>query len=222
MNLQAVKLFEGLEAKDLELIGEAGRSCVYPPGTTVFVGGQEADGLYVVLAGRIKVSMLCPEGREKTLAIMTAGETLGEVTLFGRSERSATIETLETTQFLVISRENFYALLNKVPSLSIRIIEIIADRLRRANKQIEELTFHNARSRVIYALIYLAEEHGRKKGGGMVIYFSLTHAELAKLAGVTRETVTKILNELKDKELLNLPRGRIELLDLSGLKQQIF
>lgn len=222
MDLSKVKLFSELNPEERQLIVETARESVYPPSATVFVCGEEASGLFIIVSGRVKVFKLNPDGREKTLAILGEGDTLGEVSLYGDSLRSATVETLETTSFLVISRDSFQSLLEKIPRLSMKIIELLSERLRRANQQIEELFFMNARSRVICSLIHLAEEHGRKKGEGMIILFSLTHAELAKLAGVTRETATKVLSELRDCELISLPRGRIELKDLPGLKKELF
>ncbi len=220
MDLKKVKLFSKLEPEELSQIEKTARERVYPRGATVFVSGQEADGLYIICTGRVKVVMLYPDGREKTLAIFREGETLGEVTLYGSELRSATVETLETTTFLVISRESFQSLLMNMPRLCVEVIELLSKRLRRANRHIEELTFLNARSRVICALIYLAEEHGRKKGQEVQIAFSLTHAELAKLVGVSRETVTKVLIELQDKKMIDVRRGKIKINSFAGLQQQ--
>ncbi len=221
MDLRKISLFSELGPEELETVKSAAKLRVYPKGATVFVSGQEADGLYMIQIGRVKVLMLYPDGREKTLALIGEGEALGEVTLYGSELRSATVETLETTTFLVISRERFQSLLLTIPRLSIKIIELLSSRLRRANQQIEELTFHNARSRVICALIYLAEEHGRKTKQEIQIAFPLTHAELAKLVGVARETVTKVLIELQDQKLIDVMRGRIKIMDLAGLHQQL-
>jgi len=221
MELQAMKLFCDLQEEGLQQVKEVTQERVYPKGATVFVGGQEADGLYIVQSGRVKVLMLYPDGREKTLAIVREGETLGEVTLYGSELRSATVETLETTRFLVIPREHIRSLLLAMPVLSVRLIELLSQRLRRANRQIEELTFHNSRSRVICGLICLAEEHGCAAGQQTQILFPLTHAELAKLVAVSRETVTKVLGELQEKDLIQMVRGRIKINRVAELKQEI-
>lgn len=220
MELKAIKLFNELGQEELEEVKRRARVRVYPKGSTVFVGGQEADGLYIIMKGRAKVLMLYPDGREKTLAILLEGEVLGEVTLYGSDLRSATVETLETTTFLVISRDSFRILLLAMPRLSFRVIELLSERLRRANQQIEELTFLNARSRVISGLIFLAEEHGCAKGKEIHIPFSMTHAELARMVAVSRETVTKVLNELQSTSCIGMGRGQIKILSMSGLRRQ--
>jgi CRP/FNR family transcriptional regulator, cyclic AMP receptor protein len=222
VDLTKVKLFDGLTREEIDNIcSKAGRR-VYPGGSTVFVGGQEADGLYIIMSGRAKVLMLYPDGREKTLAILGPGETMGELILYGSDFRSANVETMETTTFLVIPRERIRAMLLETPGLAVKLIELLSGRLRKANIQIEELTFHNARSRVICTMVHLAEEHGRKAGLETQLLFSLTHAELAKLVGVTRETVTKILSELQQKKLINFNRSGVRVANLAKLKEEAF
>ncbi len=221
MDLKKIKLFSDLEEGELEQIKKMAQERVYPKGATVFVGGQEANGLYVIYSGRVKALILYPDGREKTLAVMGEGEILGEVTLYGSGLRSATIEALETTTFVIIPRDSFQSLLMCTPGLCVRIIELLSQRLRRANKQIEELTFLNARSRVICGLICFAEEHGCEEGGETQILFHLTHEELGKFTAVSRETVTKVLNELKEKKLIHMTRGRIKVLKMTELKRQV-
>jgi len=221
LDLQKVKLFSELTSEELEQIKWTARECVYPKAVTVFVREQEADGLYIICAGLVKVMILYPDGREKTLAILGEGDILGEVTLYGSELRSASVETLAVTTFLIIPRDQFHSLLLTIPRLSFKIIELLSWRLRRANKQIEELTFLNARSKVICALIYLAEEHGHKVRNEIYVLLSLTHAELAKLAGVTRETVTKILGELQDKKLITISKSNIKMTDMTFLRREL-
>jgi len=222
VELIKIKLFNTLEEAELAKIKEMANERIYPKGTTVFVSGQKTDGLYVICSGRVKVLMLYPDGREKTLAILREGEILGEVTLYGSELRSATVVTLETTTFLFIAQENFQALLLSIPRLSVRIIELLSRRLRGANRQIEELTFLNARSRVICGLICLAEEHGCEAGRETELLFPLTHNELAQFVGVSRETTTKVLNELRKKALISTNRGRISVPDQAALQRQVF
>lgn len=173
-------VFKDLKPDELERLSAGVVQKVYPARATVFVGGQVTDGLYIIGSGRVKVLVLYPDGREKTLVILGPGEILCELTIFGSELRSATVETLETTSFLVLARENFHALMGEVPGLACALIEVLSGRLRRANRQIEELTFLNARSRVICILLHLGEEHGRRTRDGTKIQFSLTHEELAR------------------------------------------
>lgn len=222
LELEKLSLFKGLEPADLDQVREKVRERVYPKDATVFVAGQESDGLYIIYSGLVKVYILHSDGREKTLALLGRDEILGEVTLFGSDLRSATLETLEVTTLLVISRSDFQTLLLDNPRLSVRVIELLSRRLRQANRHIEELTFLNARSRVTSTLLHLAEAHGRPaRNADTRIARRLTHAELAKLVGVTRETVTKVLGELQDDKLIRVVRGEIVIADMDGLRQRV-
>ncbi|MDF9407966.1 Crp/Fnr family transcriptional regulator [Pelotomaculum isophthalicicum JI] len=102
-----------------------------------------------------------------------------------------------------------------------KIIEILSNRLKQANRQIEELVFLNARSRVIYNLISLAKEYGRPEEGEITISLQLTHAELAKLVGISRETMTKVLAELQDSNLIKVTRKKLQVINLDDLCRQV-
>ncbi len=219
-DLKEVPLFKNMKADDLALIEEKIIKRTYPEKRVVFVQGQGTDGLYIINSGMVKVLIMHSDGREKTLAILNRGDILGEVTLFGSELRSATVETLEPTSFLVISKEDFKLLLYSIPDLSIRVIELLSARLRRANHQIEELTFFTARSRIICSLIHLVEEHGQdNKEKGIMLNF--THTELGRLVGVARETVTRVLNDLQDWGFITIEHKRIMVLKPDKLYKEV-
>lgn len=221
MDMQRFKLFSDLQSIDLEYVKSLGRKRIYPKDTPVFIKDQKADGIYLIYTGLVKVSSLYHDGREKVFAILGEGEILGEMTLWGSNLRSASVETIEVTTFFIISHDNFRLLLKTLPGLSLKVIELLSERLRQAVRQIEDLTFLDARRRVIGSLIYLSDEKGRKVGTDINIVVSLTHAELANLTGVTRETVTKVLNELQNEKLINTSRRQIKVIDQTTLREQL-
>ena len=222
MDLKRIKIFSELKSEEIEQIKLIARKRVYPKGTTIFVKGQKSDGVYIIYSGQVKISLLHHDGREKTLAILGEGEILGEVTLYGNELRSTNVEALEVTTLLIISNENFHLLLQSIPTLSTKIIELLSNRLRHSSQLVEELTFFDARKRVISSLIYLSSEKGIKIGNETHIIIPLTHSELAKLAGVTRETTTKVLNELQNKKLIKIDNKTIKIADNSALNDQLF
>ena len=219
--LNEIPLFKGLDQAELTLISKRINKKNYPKGSIVFTEGQDSDGLYIISSGVIKVLTTHKDGREKTFEILQAGQWMGEVTLFGSSIRSATVETLEPTSFLIISPDNFKHLLIEIPNLAIQILETLSNRLREANRQIQGLVFLNSRSRVICNLINLAEVHGKTKGPEIEITIRLTHAELAKFAGVSRETVTKVLLELQEKLLIKVYSKHIKVLNMNNLQSEV-
>lgn len=221
MELTQIPLFQELTQEELTIIKDFTHKRTYPKKTVLFVEGQGSDGIYLITEGLIKVYKLHPDGREKTLALLGPGDILGEMSVTGEEMRSATAETLERTIILAIARTDFQKLLTTMPSLASGLIKLLSDRLRSANRQIEELAFLNARSRVISNLILLAQEQGQKKPAGIFLPLRLTHAELAKLIGVTRETVTRVLTELQQDELLAMQGKKMTFLNLDKLYREI-
>lgn len=220
-DISKAALFEGLSGDEFERVKQRTIERTYPKGAVVFSEGEQTDGLYIVSSGLVKVFKLHTDGREKTLDILKPGQYLGEVSLFGSSIRSASVETLEPTKFLIIPSTDLRILLLETPSLAVKIIEMLSGRLREANRQIQELAFMNSRSRVICNLINLAEVHGRAEGSGVCIDVRLTHSEFAKLAGVSRETVTKVLQELQELSLISITSKYIKILSTLELYQEV-
>lgn len=221
MDIFKTPLFEGLSGEELKTIQEQIIQRSYPKGAIVFSEGEQTDGIYIISSGLVKVFKLHTDGREKTLDILKPGQYLGEVSLFGSSERSASVETLKPTKFLVIPSADLRKLLLETPGLAVKVIEILSNRLREANRQIQELAFMNSRSRVICSLINLAEVHGRTDDTGVCIDVKLTHSEFAKLAGVSRETVTKVLLELQSMSVISITSKYIKIISSQGLYQQV-
>ncbi|MGE5416692.1 MAG: Crp/Fnr family transcriptional regulator [Acidobacteriota bacterium] len=221
MDLSRVSFFKGLEPEELKKVESKSNERIYPKGTTIFVEGQDTDGIYIVTSGLIKIVKLSKDGREKTLAILGEGEILGEMALFEQNSRSAAAETLEQTTVAVISKVDFEMLIDQIPHLGRKVISILGERLREADQQIKDLLFLNARSRVICNLVQLAEKHAKLEKGQMKVSLKLTHAELANLIGVSRETATKIITDLQDTGLITIERKQIVVHDLEKLQLEV-
>ena len=186
----------------------------------MFVEGQPTNGTYIVVSGLVKVFKIHKEGREKTLAILSRGDLLGEMTLFDNPLRSASAETMEDSVLLLLSNDDLRQVLAEMPELAIKVIQVLVQRLRQANQQIEELMFLNARSRIICNLVHLASVHGIEENGKTRIPLRLTHAELANVVGVSRETATKVLDDLQKNSLIAINNKQLWLLDMKELYQQ--
>jgi CRP/FNR family transcriptional regulator len=221
MDLLASGLFSGLSENELKLVRERFIERVYPKGSIVFVEGQESDGLYIIKKGLVKVCMLSADGREKILDILKDGEMLGEMSLYGNVTRSATVEALNNTTFYVVPIDVFRQLLMEIPQIAVKIIEILSERLRKADRQIHHLIFYNSQNRVLMTLINLAQKYGQAEKNGIKISLKLTHSELAKLTGVSRETVTKVLSDLHEKSIITITQRQLKITDLDRIYAQI-
>lgn len=134
----------------------------YERGAVLFTEEDEADGLYIIVQGYVKVYQTSESGKEKTLAIVTVGEVIGEMAAFGQHFRSASVKAMEATEVVYIPQQRFEGLLTKMPALSLKITEIVTERLRRTNRQIAQLVNSNSRTKVLCQLVNLAELSGKE------------------------------------------------------------
>ncbi len=174
------------------------------------------------MQGYVKVYQTSVSGKEKTLAIVTAGDVIGEMAVFGQRLRSASVKAIEATEVVYIPQQRFEGLLKKMPALSLKISEIVAERLRRTNRQIAQLVNSNSRTKVLYQLVNLAEISGKEDSRGILIPFRLTHSEIASLAGVARETVSKILHELEAQGIIAFDNRKMIISNLDKLSRGNF
>lgn len=193
----------------------------YNRGQPIFYEEDLADGIYLILDGYVKVYQSSWNGREKTLAILSRGDIIGEMAAFGKPKRSASIKALEPTEVYYIPQRRFEELLSKFPSFSLKITEILTRRLRWANRQIALLVSGNSYEKVTGQLVYLAEKCGQHHNGGIIIRPRITHNDMASLAGVARETVTKIFRELEKEAVISFENRRIIIKDLKSLQCEV-
>jgi CRP/FNR family transcriptional regulator len=219
--LKNISLFKGIDQIQLGHIKGKATLHSYVRGSILFVEGQETNGTYIVLSGLIKVVKIHKEGREKTVAILGRGDILGEMTLFETTTRSATAKIMEDSSVLLIPNSDFKQLLLDIPQLALQVIGILAERLRQTDQHIQELLFFNARERIVCNLLHLAAVHGIEESNKIKIPLRLTHAELANLVGVSRETVTKVLDDLRKDNLIRIKNRQLWLLNKEELFQQV-
>jgi CRP-like cAMP-binding protein len=151
--------------------------------------------MYIIREGRVKVSKLSEDGREKILEFLDEGAFVGEMALLERAPRSASVKTLTPVRLLALSRIDFIALLKKSPDLSMAVIQELSRRLRTINEQASALSFQRVKDRTKGLLERLAREPW---GDGLRRRTpSLTHQQIADMIGTSRETVTRVVKELK-------------------------
>jgi len=206
--LRTVPLFSRLDHASLEKLSGIACKRRYGRGSHIFLEGDPGGFLLIIAEGQVKIHKVSEDGREKTLAILEAGDFFGEMSVFDGAPRSASAQALSDCEVLIIDREPFLALLKTTPGLAADVALALVERLRRTNDDLERLAFRDARGKVVEALLQLAEAHGERVACGLRLKVKLTHQELANYAGVTRETVTRVLAELGEAGLVTVDRGR--------------
>lgn len=220
--LKRVPLFNKIEDKELEKIAEISHLKKYRKDEDILSEGEIGDALYILVSGVVKVFRRSSDGRIKTLAILEKGDFLGEMAILDREIRSANVRVVEDTEMLVINKRDFEASLRNNPQIAFKIMEVLCARLRDADEQIESLTFQNVSGRLVIVLLDLAEKHGVRTEKGIKIDMELTHQELSEMVGTAREVVSRILNDFRKSNCIDVERHYITITDREELKRMLY
>ena len=215
--LTAVELFRTVSARDMDRIS---RLCVdrhYAAKTTIFARGDPGDSLFLLKEGVVRICSVSEKGGETILLILKPDAIFGEL-LFSEETRSLTAIAGTDVIVTILSRENFREILRSVPSVAENFIRLLSRRLSKVERGVAEFGHTWSYDRLAQVLLHLAEEHGIDTPAGTRISLRVTHEDLAKLIGTTRETATTQINRFRRRGLLKR-EGRFFLVDRARLAE---
>lgn len=191
--LAEIPLFGGLSADALASLACRGFVRTFPRNTIVIHEGDQTDSLHVILSGRVKVFLSDEDGRQIDLGQLRRGEYFGELAAMDDAPRSASVQTLELTRCMVISKTAFDECLNEYPAMAVTLIDELSRRFRGLTANVKSLALMDVYGRVARTLLELAIE---QDDGTLVVPYKLTQQELANMVGASREMVSRILKDL--------------------------
>lgn len=184
----------------------------------IYIPDAQADYIYMIAHGRVKIGHYLEDGKEVVSSILTAGEIFGELALAGEVTRRDFAQVMDDkTSICPLNIEELKQLMYGDKELSFKILKLVGLRLMKLERKLELLVFKDARTRIIEFLKDAASWKGQKVGFETMIPTKLTHKDIASLTGTSRQTVTSILNELKEKNLIYFDRKKILVRDLDNL-----
>jgi CRP/FNR family transcriptional regulator len=218
--LRSVPLFAELDERELEEFSRVAVPRSYPKETRVFHEGDQGDACYIVRSGSCRVTREHPDGRALTLANLGPGDLFGELAMLDGGERSASVETLTDAELLALPAGDVRSLLRRHPEITVKLVVALTRRLRDTNERVTRQSFQTVPSRVAGVLTQLiAEEHSRRDDA---ITIRMRQADLAQLAGTSRESVSRFLAELERAGVVHCGRGRVTVLQAERLRNYIF
>jgi CRP-like cAMP-binding protein len=225
--LARVPVFSTLEAADLQRIAQLAVPRRFDAGQVVFREGDRSDTCYVVHVGRVRAVHEHGDGRTITLATFGTGDIFGELALFEDERRSATVEVLEPTSALAVLGPDMRRLMAEHPQIAMRLLIALARRLRETNERLARRSFQTVQSRVASALSELvaqAQPHAPSSAAepGRDVPILATQADLAKLAGSSRESASRFLAVLERAGIISQGRGRLVVHDPEALRSYVF
>lgn len=211
-----VDIFTDLNDTEMEAIASAAPMRTFRPGELLYAPPQPLETLFILKQGRVRIFRVAPDGRALTTAIMTPGTVFGEMVVLGQRMHDNYAEALDSVVVCTMSRADVQHFLLSDVRIAARISGILGQRVSELERRLSDSVFKSVPQRVATTLCLLAaQERPRALGRGVQV--NLTHEQLAALAGASRETTTKVLNEYAEQGLLRLGRGRVSILDQTGL-----
>jgi CRP-like cAMP-binding protein len=224
--LRGVPLFAGLSEPELQKIARVAVPRNYPGGTIILREGDPGDTCYVLERGQARVTRQHADGRTITLTNVSSGEIFGELAMFGGEVRSATVEAVDDVRAVAILAGDLKRLLNEHPEIAVKLLSALGEKLREANARIARQSFQKVSSRVAGVLAELVETGSRRpartEGEPVEVVVRSTQADLAQLAGTSREAASRFLATLQRAGVLTTRRGRIVVHDPPALHRYIY
>ena len=191
----------------------------YKKGEFIYFIDEPSDYMYIIKEGRVKIGAYSEDGKEIVKVILAPGQIFGELALAGEDRHNDFAQALdENTSICPMTIEAMKMRMAEDQELSLSILKLVGNRMRKLERRIEALVFKDARTRIIDFIRELAEERGQKVGFETMVKNHLKHQDIAALTGTSRQTVTTILNDLKEKNLINFDRRKILIRDMEKLK----
>jgi CRP-like cAMP-binding protein len=220
--LKGVELLNGLSTEDLLRVAKMCQLVKFRRAERIFMASQPGACLYVVMAGRVKIFGSSSQGRSKTFAYLEPGDIFGEMSLIDEEVRSASASALEDSVLIMLKSEDYRKLMLSRPTIALSVLKTLSTRLRKANKEIEALSFNNVLGRIAQILLDLGERYGKKTDEGLRIDMPLSHKELAEMAGTAREVISRVVSRFKRMGCVGIFDNKIIITDRDKLKSWIF
>lgn len=216
--LARVPTFETLGEHDLLQVAEVSVPRRFGAHEVIFREGDTSDTCYVVRSGHARAIREHSDGRSLTLAQFGPGDIFGELAMFDDERRSASVETLEATEAIAILGSDMRRLMREHPDISAKLVIALGRRLREANERLARQSFQTVQSRVAVVLSDLVDQaRSENPASDGEVLLTITQADIAQLAGSSRESASRFLATLERASVITQGRGRIVVHDPGAL-----
>ncbi len=221
--LRRVPAFETLGENDLQRVAEVAVPRSFGRQEVIFREGDDSETCYIVRTGQARAVREHPDGRTITLARFGPGDIFGELAMFDDEKRSATVECVEDTEVVGILGTDMRRLMREHPDIAPKLVISLGRRLRVANERLARQSFQTVQSRVAVVLSDLVEQADEGEDGrARDVLLRITQADIAQLAGSSRESASRFLATLERAGVLTQGRGRIVVHDPGALAGYVY
>jgi CRP/FNR family transcriptional regulator, cyclic AMP receptor protein len=209
MTLKAVPFFTLLSDQELDVVRSLASEKTYPKNAVVLTEGEAGDSLFMIQSGKVKVFIGDEDGREIILKILGPGSFFGEMSMIDKQPRSASVTTLETSTFLVLQHSAFEKCVEQAPRIAQMVMQVLAQRVREADRKIGTLALMDVYGRVASTLLELSVYNN----GKLMVGEKLSQQDLANMVGASREMVNRILKDLSERGFISIESKSITIIN---------
>jgi len=220
--LTRVPVFEALAQTDLAQVAQVAVPRRFAAQQVIFREGDASDTCYVVRDGHARAISEHADGRSIALAHFGPGDIFGELAMFDDETRSATVEALDEVEALAILGSDMRRLMREHPDIAVRLVIGLGRRLREANARLARQSFQTVQSRVAEVLVQLVDQARSEGAGESDVLVTITQADIAQLAGSSRESASRFLAVLERAGVVTQGRGRVTVHSPESLKGYIY
>jgi CRP/FNR family transcriptional regulator len=220
--LARVPAFEQLGPTELRAVADVTVPRSFPAGEAVFREGDASNTCYIVRHGHARAIREHADGRQITLATFGPGDIFGELAMFDDELRSATVEAIEDLDALAILGHDMRRLMAEHAEIAVKLAVSLVRRLRNANERLARQSFQTVQSRVAAVLAQLVDQAVGEGAGPRDVQITATQADLAKLAGSSRESASRFLAVLERAGVISQGRGRLTVHDPEALGGYVY
>lgn len=212
-----MSVFERLDKNELDQLEALTEKKRYPAGTAIFFQDDPSDALYILLSGSVKVYQTSEDGKDRILRILKRGNAFGELAMIEGKSRFVSVQTLEDSEMLRLARKDFVSFADKHTWVLWTLLSAFAERIRRMNEDVLDLSFRDVPYRVLHVLCDLVEKHGESGPAGTRITMPLSASDLASMVGSNSETVGRLLDRFETDGLVKRDGGNLVVPDPKAL-----
>ena len=213
--------FCDLPKQSVEDLDKIKYASAFPPGAVLFVEGQLPRGVYIICSGRVKLTTTSRDGKTLILRIAEAGEVLGLHGTVSEKPHDLTAETLQPCQLDFVKRDDFLKFLQSHPDACLHAAQHLSQDCQSAYEMIRSLGLSHSVSEKLARLLLEWASGGEETKEGIRIKIALTHEEIAQLIGTSRETVTRVLGEFREKQFAQLRGSTLLIRNKAALEKLI-
>jgi len=217
--LRNVQIFESLTADELRSVRDNLILRRFKKNEVILYEEDTNKFMYAILEGKVKIVQNTEDGKEIIIAMHEAGDSFGEISLIDGKTATASVQATSDSLIAIITKQDFYELLFANRKLLDNLLRMLCSRIRENVDKIQLLNFNNAAQRIKMMLIKLADSHGKKTPDGTTLNIKLTHQDIANMTGLTRETVTRVLDKWQYDGDIAVQRDRSIMLNRTFLEE---